>query len=236
MKYLLVIGLLLATAVTGQTPTTRPENGSAATTRSTTTTTRAVTKAEVQRLVLQLGAREFKTRNTAQKKLADLGEVALPYLVEFIDHPDAEITNRISALITRPQDPVLRVEVAVRLLSTADPDYMELAVYMLFESPLEDYDRFVKRTQGAVGLQRAIFEPVAEQLKFWKETTERFNRFYERIKRKKPDAAAKQLELHRGSKYYQAEAAYWQAIDAMESFGLPKQKTPQTTTSPAAGK
>lgn len=147
-----------------------------------------------------------------------MGEAALPYLIDFIGDANPEISNRIAAIIKRPKDPALRVEVAVRLLATADPDQMESGVYMLFESPIEDYDLFVKRTRNARGLERAIFQPVAEQLANWKKITERFNRRYERLRREKPAVAAKELKLHRGSMYYQAEAAYWTALDAAQAY------------------
>lgn len=231
MKHVAVIGLFIILSGLVPPPASQPAGKSPITTRPTTTaaTQPAVNQAQVRRLVKQLGARKYADRQTAQKRLAALGEAALPHLVEFIDSPDAEIASRVSALMTRPKDPNLRVEVAVRLLSTANPDHMETAVYMLFESPLEDCERFIERTKDAKGIQRVIFDPVAEQLENWKRLTEIFNRNYERFSREKPEAAARILELHRGSKYYQAEAAYWLAVAAMEDFRTPQSQPTQRT-------
>jgi hypothetical protein len=203
---------------TTQTATTRP-----ATAPTSQTHDDPKMKSLVRRLVAELGAPAYRVREDAQKKLAQLGEKALPHLVEFIGSGDPEVANRITALIKRPEDPHLRIEVAVRLLATADPDWMEPAVHMLFETPTVDYDLFVRRTAGAKGIERAIFKPVAEQLHEWKRITEIFNRRHERLLRDtRIGATRKERKLHEGSKLYQAEAAYWSAVEAIEDYGMPK--------------
>ena len=159
----------------------------------------------------------------------------MPHLVDFIGDPNPEISNRIAALIRRPCDPVLRVEVAVRLLSVADPDWMEIAVYMLFEDPIADYDLFVERTRDATGLRRVIFEPVAERLKIWKSTTERFIIRQKRLRIEKPAAAAREAKSHKETKFYEAEAAYWSAVDALEEFHNEGSPVNPTASRPARG-
>ncbi len=187
----------------------------------------------VRKLVAELGAPAYRVRENAQKRLAKLGEKAMPHLVEFIGTGGPEVSNRVTALITRPDDPHVRVEVAVRLLATADPDWMEPAVYMLFETPTVDYDLFVRRTAGAKGIEQAIFEPVAEQLHTWKRSTELFDKRQVRLLReKKAEAARKERKLHEGSKLYQAEAAYWSAVEAAEEYGVPKPARRNPATRP----
>ncbi|MFQ5429136.1 MAG: hypothetical protein ACE5E1_02400 [Phycisphaerae bacterium] len=166
--------------------------------------------------MLQLGAPEYRLRQAAQEKLADLGGTALPVLADFIDSPNG--------------DPVLRVEIAVRLLATTDPDRMEPAVYMLFEDPIEDCDRFAARVRNAEGRRRAVFDAVAGQLAEWKKNTERFRKRRARLLREKPEAAARELKMQKESKFYQAEAAYWQAVDAAETYGQPVRRLPPPTS------
>lgn len=210
-------------------PTTRPVTGRATTTQPTAAT-RPPNAESIRRLVLQLGAPEYRLRQAAQEKLADLGGTALPVLADFIDSPNDEIANRVAALIRRPSDPVLRVEIAVRLLATTDPDRMEPAVYMLFEDPIEDCDRFAARVRNAEGRRRAVFDAVAGQLAEWKKNTERFRKRRARLLREKPEAAAKELKMQKESKFYQAEAAYWQAVDAAETYGQPVRRLPPPTS------
>lgn len=223
--------LLLLTAPDGR-PTTRPAGHTSSQRPTSGPTTQPATEAVVRRLVRQLGAEQYAVRESAQKKLADMGEVALPYLMEFIGSDNPEVSNRVASVIRRPKSPALRVEIAARLLSTADPDQMESGVYMLFESPVEDYDLFVARMRKARGIERAIFEPVAERLAIWKEMTERFNRRYARLRREKPDAAERELKNHRETKYYQAEAAYWPALEALEEYEVRDRPVHRPTTRP----
>lgn len=189
---------------------------------------------EIRALVAQLGSPDFKTRESAQARLSQIGESAMPVLVEFVGSKDPEIANRIAALIKRPRNPELRVETAVRLLATTDPDWMEMGVYMVFESPVEDYDLFVERTKDASGLQRAIFKPVAEQLKEWRDTTIRHrDRQKALLADGREETAEKERGLHHGSMYYQAEAAYAYAIEAVEQ-AADTALSPVGTTQPAA--
>ena len=230
MAHLLLILVLLASMSGG--PTTQPAGHAPGSRPTSRPTTQPATEAVVRRLVRQLGAAEYAVRESAQKQLADMGEVALPYLMEFIGGENPEVSNRVASVIRRPKTPALRVEIAARLLSTADPDQMECGVYMLFESPIEDYDLFVQHLRKARGVERAIFEPVAERLAVWKEITERFNQRYAKLRREKPEAAARELKNHRETKYYQAEAAYWPALEALEEYEVRDRPFHRPTTRP----
>jgi len=210
--------LLMLLAASTDEPATQPADRAPKPHPTSGPTTRPAIEAEVRRLVRQLGAAEYAVRESAQKRLADMGEAALPYLMEFIGSGDSEVSTRVASVIRRPKTPALRVEIAVRLLSTTDPDQMESGVYMLFESPVEDYDLFVERMRKTRGVERAILEPVAERLATWKDMTERFNRRYARLSREKPDVAERELKNHRETMYYQAEAAYWPALEALEEY------------------
>ncbi len=219
-------------AATSGGPTTRPAGQAPGSRPTSRPTTRPATEAVVRRLVRQLGAAKYAVRESAQKQLAEMGEAALPYLMEFIGSENAEVSTRVASVIRRPKNPALRVEIAARLLSTADPDQMESGVYMLFESPLEDHDLFVERMRRARGVERAILEPVAERLAVWKDITERFNRRYARLRREKPEAAERELKNHRETKYYQAEAAYWPALEALEEYEVRDRPVHRPTTRP----
>ncbi len=217
---------------------TSPQPGASTTTRPTSAPTSGPhydpkIRSLVRKLVAELGAPAYLVRETAQKRLAKLGEKAMPHLVEFIGSGDPEVSNRITAMIKRPDDPHLRIEVAVRLLTTADPDWMEPAVHMLFETPTVDHELFVRRTAGAKGIEQAIFEPVAEQLHTWKRMTDLFDSRQERLLREKRfEAARKERKLHEGSKLYQAEAAYWSAVEEMEEYKVPKPARRNPATRP----
>lgn len=230
LAHLLPLFMLLAAPTGG--PTTQPTDHTPRPRPTSRPTTRPAIEAVVRRLVRQLGAAEYAVRESAQKQLADMGEAALPYLMEFIGSDDSEVSNRVASVIRRPKTPALRVEVAARLLSTADPDQIESGVYMIFESPVEDYDLFVERMRKTRGVERAIFEPVAERLAIWKEMTERFNRRYARLRREKPEAAERELKNHRETKYYQAEAAYWPALEALEEYEVRDRPQHGPTTQP----
>ena len=197
------------------------------------TTSRPSSEA-TRELVARLGSPRFQDRERAQGELSRLGEAALPILLEYISDKDPEIASRVRALIVRPRDPRLRVRTAVRLIATTDEDLMEMGVYMAFEDPLVDYQPFAKRLAEFSGIERAVLEPVAQQLKEWKEATERFNINCDRwIKEGKSEVVEKHRALHRESMYYQAEAAYWQAVDAALDFGKPGPAAGKTTTRPS---
>ncbi len=191
---------------------------------------------KIRRLIHRLGDRVYRVREQAQTALARLGPAALPYLVEFIDSRDPEIANRVVSLIKRPEDAALRMVVVVRLLSTGDPDLMEPGVHMLFEEPLIDYGLFVASTKNAKGLQRAIFEPIAAQLAEWKQATElHLARRVNLLRDQRISVAADELKQHRGTRLYQAEAAYWQAVDAVEEYAVKQGQPRITTTRPSEG-
>ncbi len=173
---------------------------------------------QVKKLIQELADADYQKRESSQKKLAELGEPILPLLVQYVNDKNPEISQRVDALIGRPRNAVVRVEVAFHLLISADPDLMERAVTMLFESPVEDYDLFVQRTAETKGIQREVCKVVASQMHLWKQATEIAQRQYERFRETKPDAAERTLKLHRESRPYQIEAAYWTAIDVMEEY------------------
>jgi hypothetical protein len=53
----------------------------------------------VERLIEQLGSRDFKTRESASKALALRGEEALPALRKALPHPDPEVRQRLAQLV-----------------------------------------------------------------------------------------------------------------------------------------
>lgn len=53
----------------------------------------------VERLIEQLGSREFKTRESAGKLLAARGEDALPAMRKAVGHPDPEVRQRLEKII-----------------------------------------------------------------------------------------------------------------------------------------
>jgi len=228
LAHLLPLLMLLAATTGG--PATQPAGHTPRSTTTSRPTTQPATEAVVRRLVRQLGSAKYAARESAQKQLADMGEAALPYLMEFIGSDIPEVANRIASVIRRPKSPPLRVEIAARLLATTDPDQMESGVYMLFESPVEDCDLFAERVKNATGVERVIFEPVAERLAVWKDMTVRLNRRYAKLRRDKPEAAERELKNHRETKYYQAEAAYWPALEALEEYEVRDRPLRRTTT------
>lgn len=52
-----------------------------------------------ERLIEQLGSREFKARESAAKTLAARGEDALPAMRKAVDHPDPEVRKRLEQII-----------------------------------------------------------------------------------------------------------------------------------------
>ncbi|MBK8268193.1 MAG: hypothetical protein IPK83_07750 [Planctomycetes bacterium] len=215
-------------------PTSRP------TSQSSGSGKRSDASSAVRRLIARLGSPDFKTRESAQA-LERLGEAAMPTLVEYVGHKNPEIANRVAALIRRPSDPELRVETAIRLLVTADPDWMEMGVYMVFASPLEDYDLLAARAVESKGIERAILQPVVEQLKEWRGITLIHQEFVKKhTALGNTEKIKTQEELHRGSMYYQAESALAYAVEAAIEFkpvdgneAAPTTK-PTVTSRPAA--
>ncbi len=188
----------------------------------------------VRTLVKALGSSVYRERERAQLELSRMGESAVPVLVDFIGDSNPEIANRATALIKRPTDPALRVETAARLIATADPDHIELGVYMLFESPVDDYDLLVQRTRGLTGIQKAVFEPILEQMAQWRAITIRhLERRKALLIENRLEVAENEQKEHGRSMYYQAEAAYMLAVDAALDYGSPQAEAPQAATQPA---
>lgn len=172
----------------------------------------------VEKLVAQLGAREFKLREQAQRELAGLGESALAYLVPHVTSKDPEVAARVASLLGTPTDPALRVELAIRLIESTDPDWLERGVHMLFKNPEESYALFMERTASSRGVLRAICAPIREQFESWKRLDKVFQRTYSRMKEKDLERAEQMRKSHAESSMYCAEAAYWSALEALEDF------------------
>lgn len=212
-------------------PTTHAASGSSA------ATTHPSDESNLRRLVSQLGAADFKLRQTAQSELERLGERAMPVLAEFVGDANSEIANRVGSLIKRPRDPKLRVDVAARLLATGDPDWMEKGVYMVFEAPVADCELLAEKLDQARGRDRAILIPVVAQLRMWRSMELRHKERQAKLLAEKRMAVAdKERRLHEESMYYQAEAAYWMAVDAAEEYVAPSGQVIDTATQPATTK
>lgn len=197
--------------------------------------TRPASRPEVARLVTELGSPDFKSREAAHRRLAAMGDAISAELIEYVADPNEEIASRVVALLGKPKDPAVRVEVAVRLLSTADPDWMEKGVYLLFESPNEILDLYFERTKHARGVERVIFDIVGERLRSWKKMNDIFQAHYARAKEKNPAAAERLLQSNRESNLYDAEAAYWSAVEAVADYRDPQGGELRATTRPMSG-
>jgi hypothetical protein len=197
-------------------------------------TTQSSGRSKIDRLVSQLGSADFKTREAAHRRLAEMGEEVSAELVGYVTDPNEEIASRVVALLGKPKDPALRVEAAVRLLATADPDWMEKGVYLLFDSPKEILDQYFERTKEAHGVERVIFEIVGERLRSWKKMNDIFESNYARAKEKNPEAAARLRQSNRDSNLYDAEAAYWSAVEAVADYRDPQGGEPRATTRPSS--
>jgi hypothetical protein len=144
-----------------------------------------------------------------------MGEAVLPALIPHISDDDAEVAGRIRELVAKPREPKLRVEIGARFIETADPDWMERGVHMLFEDPTSVSDLFAKRAQAAEGIRQALLTPVAEQLARTKARKENFRARYPKWAKENPEAAARLLNMDKASDLYDAEAAYWTAYDVL---------------------
>jgi hypothetical protein len=174
---------------------------------------------EITKLIAELGAADFKTREAAHRRLEALGDSASAELIEHVADSNEEIANRVVAILGKPKDPAVRVELAVRLLETADPDWMEKGVYLLFDSPEEVIDLYFRRTKGAHGLQRMIFEIVGQQLRSWKKMNDIFQDNYERIRRKNPEAAER-LRQSNGIPTCTMPRRYWSAVEVVAIIAI----------------
>ncbi len=215
MRSVLSILCFLVSATFGFAP---PNETSPASQSASAPATQPSFSDKVDALVQLLGHRDYRTRESAQRQLAALGDAALPEMVRSINHDNPEISRRIQGLIRRPDDPALRIETVRQLIRTGDQSQIETAVYMLFKTPIVDYPRFKRITDGASGIERAMFEPICEQLSQWRQITERFEARQARLVVEKPDAARREREMHEGTYFYQAEAALWTAIEAAEDY------------------
>ncbi len=193
----------------------------------------AALAAKSHALARQLGAADYKTRESAQRKLKQIGDAALPHLVAFIGDPDPEIADRVAALFHRPADPRIRVEAAIRLIGTAEPDRIEMGVYMLFVTPAVDHPIFVERTRGAKPPFDAAFAAIAEQLEMLVRQEEITLQHYEKHRRDKPEAAERIRAGYENLKLARAEAAYWCAVEAIEEQAAAAATRP--ASAPAAG-
>ena len=172
-------------------------------------------RGEVERLIKQLGSRRFKDREAAQAKLAAMGDDAAALLVPHITSSDPEVAARTAAILGTPANPRVRVELALRLITSTDADWMERGVHMLFAAPRETAELFLERTASARGRDRVIFEPIREQFEQWQRMERMFQEHYGRIKDKNPERAETLRKSHEESALYCAEAAYWGAQDAL---------------------
>ncbi|MCA9255603.1 MAG: hypothetical protein KDA33_08185 [Phycisphaerales bacterium] len=215
MRILCSIGILLASALMGAAPGPPSDPTSRAASQPTT---RSATGNKVRRLIARLGHERYQIRETAQRDLKALGDAALPELAIAISHENPEIARRAQTLLRRPNDPRLRMEVVRRLIATTNPALVEKGVYMLFEDPIADYARFRELTDNASGLERAMFKPICDQLGQWRRMTELFESRQAMLINDKPEAATHERNQHADSYYYQADAAYYQALDAILDF------------------
>src|SRR5688572_21480694 len=58
-------------------------------------------EADIQKLIVQLGSDDYDAREQAARRLRQIGKPALPHLKAALSSPDAEIVNRVRALVTR---------------------------------------------------------------------------------------------------------------------------------------
>ncbi len=209
-------GLALSATVAliaGPGSTSRPATGP-----SSRPTSQTAGRDDVARLVRDLGSPRFTVRQAAQLRLSRMGDAVLPRLIPHVSDADPEVAARVAALIHSPADPALRVDLALRLMGTTNPDWIERAVHMLFETPAETCDLFIERAERARGVDRVLADPIAEEFRQWRQQERFFRRQYERIKSKDPRAAARLLKQHRAGDIYRAEAAYWSVVEALLDY------------------
>jgi len=170
-------------------------------------------------LVRELGAADFKRRERAWKLLKQIGEPAIPRLVPHFSHENPEVRQRVGVLLQRPRDAKIRVQAGVALITSGNPPWIEKGVYFIFEDPLTDYPLLLEEHKSLTGIDRAVIEPVLEQLERWKKQTEIHLRNQARYREQgKEEAAVKMEKMHKESLFYQAEAAYWMARESYEEL------------------
>ena len=194
-------------------------------TKSTTSqpTSRATTQPidplqkRVDILVHEMGAPDFKRRERAWKLLQQLGEPAIPWLVPHFSNANPEVRQRVGVLLRRPDDAEIRVQAAVALIISGNPAWIEKGVYMVFEDPIADYPLLAERLKMLTGIDRAVLEPVVDQLEGWKKQRVRhLDNQAKYQKEGRDEVAAKMQKMHEESLYYEAEAAYWMARETYE--------------------
>jgi len=162
--------------------------------------------------------------------LAAHGESALPCLISRITDASSEASIRAVALIGKPRDPALRAEAAARMLASEDPDWMERAVHMLFEAPAAYCDAFEQHARQAPVSRRVVFDTVLEQLRASRQRWLTFETRYQRLRREKPEQAERERKMQTDTNLYEAEAAYWSALDALAEEPA-KHRSPAPPTS-----
>ena len=191
----------------------------------------------VESLIDALDDPVYRAREDARKKLEQLGEVALPLLARHLSNPNQEIASRIASIIHKPKDPRLCAELAFQLIATSDPDWMEMGVHMLFESPEDVANPFADRVAKSSGLVRQLCEPVVEELQQSVKRWELFRKRERKLRKTNPGQADRELTMQTESNLYEAEAAYWQAhdllLDEVEGTKPPDDHAPIASSRPA---
>lgn len=199
-------------------PTESPKHEAQSVVTSGPATSEPADREKIEQLIAQLGAREFKAREDAQRALAEMGESVLVHLLPHITSKNEEVAARVVSLLGTPRDPELRVQTAIRLIEAADPDGLEQSVHMLFKTPAETCDFFMEATRDARGILRVVGAPIREQFEAWRRLDDVFQRTYARLKDKDAEKAAAMRRSHTESSMYCAEAAYWGALEALEDY------------------
>lgn len=198
-------------------PTTRATSQAAAS-RPTAepATTRPASDAHIRDLIRQLAAPSFRERDAAQRRLTELGAAALPTLVEFVNDPDPEIATRVSSILRPPADPALRVRLALAWIRTLKAEQVERAVYMVFDDAEHCDAAFKAAAKDLDGPAGRAAAAVAGRLADWRRQHEVFLRTYEKARKRNPESAERLAKTQVDSKLYQAEAAYWEAMEAID--------------------
>lgn len=212
-------GALAATIVIASVPqaptSTRPAPTSRPAATAPTSAPRRVPDEQVRRWARMLGSSDFRARTDAHRRLSELGEEAMPVLVEFIDDRDTEVANRVAALVVVPRDPRLRAKVGAKLLVTGRPEQMQQGAYMLFDDARGTEAFFEEHVRAAAEPDQQVLRTVANELSQWNRITAATERNLERIRAKNPEAADRIWRSHLEGRGLHAEAAYQLALDVL---------------------
>lgn len=178
----------------------------------------ATTQPAVAELVSRLGAADYRIRDAAQKQLTQLGDSALPELLNHIADPDPEVARRVAEILPTPKDPAQRADVAVRLIETGRREYLRQAVLMLFDQPDDMHTQFKRAVAGRTGLVAAVAAPILDELDTWQRQQAAFRESVARNQDRNPEGIARLRKSHEESPPYLAEAAYWLALDARDDY------------------